>query len=244
MFDVFYYILAGLLGTLNMVLWGVYGDLLVEKFYVRKVLRSLVIGTLWSVFLFFINPNLPLLIVAMAVISLERITTEIYKPLIRSESQDKYKIPSDLKINFGRNLKLFFGLSFIAILIFFVYFIELPINNLYLTIIAGLIVGVGGMVKDAPFEGFDPVKFFRSPAICVAVGILLAFLFPSVSGKYFLLAITGGERIISEFYKKILKGRIPGKFKKTEINKNWERRRRWLLVFYAADLFLFVALAV
>ena len=87
-----------------MILWGLYGDLLVEKFNVLKVFRSILIAILWSILLFIINPNLPLFVVALVVISLERITTEIYKALVRQEDQGKYKIPSDLNIKVNHNL--------------------------------------------------------------------------------------------------------------------------------------------
>jgi hypothetical protein len=44
--------------------------------------------------------------------------------------------------------------------------------------------------------------------------------------------VAGGERIISEFYKKIYKGRIPGKFKQKKFSKVWMRERKKLLVLY------------
>src|SRR4029079_6854784 len=108
-----YHLLFGLLGVCNMILWGLYGDLLVEKFEWFKVLRSIVFALFWSALLFFIHPQLPLFIVALVVICLERITTEIYKLLIRVEDQKKYKIPSDLKINLSKEVKIVLGLLII-----------------------------------------------------------------------------------------------------------------------------------
>ena len=230
------------MGVINMILWGLYGDLLVEKFSFLKILRSISIGILWSILLFIINPDLPLFIVALVVTSLERITTEIYKALIRVEDQNKYKIPSNLHIRLDYKLKLFFGLLLILILGAFVYLVEISINKIYLTLIIGIFIALGGMLKDAPFEGFDLVKFFRSPIVAIIIGILLLILFPTISGKYFLLAIAGGERIISEFYKKIFRGRIPGKFKQKEFNKIWQDKRRLLLFLYALDIIGLVVL--
>lgn len=238
-----YYIFSGLLGVINMILWGLYSDLLIERFSILKIFRSVLIGILWSILLFIINPNLPLFIIALVVISLERITTEIYKALIRLEDQNKYKIPSDLNIRVNRKLKLFFGLLLILILGILIYSIEIPINKIYLTLIIGVFIALSGMLKDAPFEGFDLIKFFRSPIVAVIVGIFLLFLFPDVSGKYFLLAIAGGERIISEFYKKIFRGRIPGKFKQKEFNKTWQDKRKSLLFLYVLDIIGLVFLA-
>lgn len=231
-----YYIFSGLLGISNMILWGIYGDLLVEKFNFVKVLRSVVFGILWSILLFYTNPNLPLFIVALIVISLERITTEIYKALFRVENQDKYKIPSDLNIKLNRKLKLFIGFSLLILLALFVYFCDLSLNKVYLIFIIGILSAIGGALKDAPFEGFDLIKFFRTPLISIVIGILLLIRFPTISGKYFVLAIAGGERIASEFYKKILRGRIPGKFKQVEFNENWKNKRKQLLFLYVADI--------
>ncbi len=237
------YILSGILGVINMILWGLYGDSLVEKIRASKILRSIVIGILWSILLFFINPNLPLLIVALVIISLERITTEIYKALIRVENQNKYKIPSDLNIKINYQLKFVTGVFLILIIGFLIYYIEISMNKIYLTLIIGFIVALGGMLKDAPYEGFDKIKFFRSPLVAIVVGLGINFLFPNIPGKYFLLSITGGERIISEFYKKIFRGRIPGKFKQKEFNKIWVKQRKKLLVLYFIDIIGLIILA-
>ena len=91
-------------------------------------------------------------------------------------------------------------------------------------------------MKDAPFEGFHFIKFLRSPIVALVLGSLISMSYPEISGKYLLLATAGGERMISEFYKKILKGRIPGKFKETRLNGNWRTKRKWLLPFYAASV--------
>ena len=239
----FLYIFAGLLGVVNMIIWGIYGDLLIEKFKLLKVLRSVFIGLAWSVFLFFINSQLPLFIIALVVIALERITTEIYKTLIRVEDQRKYKIPSDLNIMIGRRFKFLFGFVLIFMLGTLIYLIEISISKIYLTLIIGFIIALGGMLKDAPFEGFDTLKFFRSPLIAIIVGVGLLLTFPSLAGKYFLLAVAGAERIVSEFYKKILRGRVPGKFQKKELNTSWQYKRKWLLIPYtlgsACLLYLF-----
>lgn len=230
------YIFSGLLGVSNMIIWGLYGDLLVEKFNWLKILRSVIIGLIWSIFLFLINPYISLFIVALIVISLERITTEIYKALIRIENQGKYKIPSDLKIKWDQKFKLILGLLLIIILGLAIYFIELPLNKICITAIISILIAFGGMLKDAPFENFNLTKFFRTPVVAITVGILLSISFPAISGKYFLLAVAGGERIISEFYKKIFMGRVPGKFNLKEFNEDWKNKRKQLLILYLADI--------
>lgn len=236
------YIFAGLLGVINMILWGLYGDLLVEKFSVLKVFRSLALAVFWSIFIFVISPHLPLFVVALSVISLERITTEIYKALIRVEKQDKYKIPSDLNIKTNQKLKFAIGVFLIVTLGVFIYYIEIPIDKIYLTLAIGFLIAIGGMLKDAPHEGFDKIKFFRSPLVAIVVALGINYLFLNISGKIFVLSVAGGERIISEFYKKIYKGRVPGKFKQKEFSKIWIRKRKKLLVLYFLDIAGLIAL--
>jgi hypothetical protein len=237
-----YYIASGLVGVSNMILWGVYGDLLVERFSFVKIVRTLVLGTAWSIFIFYRHSNLPLFIVALIVICMERITTEIYKALIRVEDQNKYNIPSDLNLKWNRSLKLLLGLLLIFALAVAVYFIEIPLNNISITLIIGLFAALSGMLKDAPYEGFKLLTFFRSPVNSIAVGILITILFPAIGGTFLLLSIAGGERILSEFYKKIFKGRIPGKFKHIELNEYWKVKRKWILVAYIANVIVLVFL--
>lgn len=164
-----------------MILWGVYGDLLVERFDITKVLRSILLGIIRSVVVFLTNPMLPLFVVALVVISLERATTELYKALIRHEDQTKYQIPSDLNIKINQNIKRCIGVLLIILIGILVYTVEIPVANVYLIVIIGFIIALGGMLKDAPYEGFDLIKFFRSPGVAVAVGALLMTLFPSLT---------------------------------------------------------------
>ncbi len=226
------YIFYGLLGVSNMVLWGIYGDLSVEKFELRKVLRSLFFGAFWSCFLYLTDNALPPFVIALSVISLERITTEIYKALIRKEDQSKYLIPSDLKIRFHHVLKKILGVFILAVIAVAIYFVDIAISNIAIIFIVGMFNAIAGAAKDAPYEGFDKIKFFRSPVVSIAMGIFLIYAFPLVTGKFFLLAVAGGERIISEFYKKIFRGKTPGKFKGIVINESWVSERKWILPLY------------
>lgn len=95
------------------------------------------------------------------------------------------------------------------------------------------------MLKDAPKEGFEPITFFRSPLYATLFGLFLLWLFPNLPAKYYVFAVAGGERILSECYKKILNGREPGKFKKKlPIKKGWKHNRWTILPIYTLDLTL------
>lgn len=231
------YLVAGIIGSSNAILWGVYGDLLVEKFEGIKVARSLVIGGFVAIYLYLLNPNLPIFIVTLLVIAFERSLTEIYKALLRREDQSKYQIPSDLNFKLNYGIKFVLGVLLIAFLLATFFVIDFSADNLWLALVGGVIVAIGGAAKDAPYEGFDKLKFWRSPVVGVAFGIFLFTFFKDLPSKYFLIAVPGGERIISESYKKIVKGKIPGKFKSSlKRNKKWLERRKNILYLYGLNV--------
>lgn len=239
------YLLAGTIGISNMVIWGLYGDLLIENFSYKKVLRSFFIGLIFSIYLFWVNSTLPSILVALIVIAFERATTEIYKALIRDERQVKYKIPSDLNIDFPRWIEKTVGVLLILLITYLFKIVNFEINLVVLFLIAAFFPALGGMIKDAPYEGFETLKFFRSPIVVLVVGYLLFRGFPEYSQKYLLFSLWGGERIISEFYKKILNGKIPGKFKRDvrhHIKHVWKEKRRFLLIPYTMTIIALLTL--
>lgn len=239
----FLYILAGFLGVLNMVLWGVYGDLAMEDFKLGKVLRTLGIGFVAAIFVYAENSNLPLFLVALIVITFERATTEIYKALIRNEQQDKYLIPSDLNIKGPIWLKRVIGLMLVVGVMVLYWTFSLELSFWFTAIIAGLVAAFFGMAKDAPYEGFQ-IKFFRSPIVALIVGSGLNYLYPTLNTKYLLFGVWGGERILSECYKKIINGRVAGKFKQVNTPSSWIKERWWVLIPYTVDLVLLGLLMV
>ena len=72
---------------------------------------------------------------------------------------------------------------------------------------SGLSVAIGGAIKDAPYEGFDWVKFARSPAIALVEGATLGHFVPQLTQGYypivFYFTIIGTERVTTEGYKLI-----------------------------------------
>jgi len=227
------YIIAGIAGVINMILWGIYGDLQVETFRLHKVFRSLFFGLFAAVFIFFVDPELSLFIVALSSISIERLLTEVFKALIRTEDQGKYRIPSDLGFNIPIVLKRVFGVVFLTTVFTLIYYLEFTLNPLIVISAAGFLVAFAGMAKDAPYEGFFLFKFFRSPIITFLIGLPFLAYYGNISSIILFLSIIGGERIISEFYKKILCGKIPGKFRDDLLlNHNWKQARKKLLPLY------------
>ena len=60
----------------------------------------------------------------------------------------------------------------------------------------------------------------------------------------YMRPLAGGERIVSEFYKKIYRGRIPGKFKIKKINKSWIKERKKILYLYFLNIIGLLTLIV
>lgn len=244
MMQFFFYLLAAALGVMNMVLWGVYGDLVVEKFQIFKILRSFIFAFLAAILLYFYCSNTNLFLVSLSAIAIERLATEIYKALIRKEDQSKYSIPSDLSFKQNIWLKRLLALVIYAFFVYFVLFIDFNLNYYLVIFLAGFVTAMGGMMKDAPYEGFEKLKFFRSPFLAMVAGLILLFRFDNPDPKIFTLAIFGFERILSEFYKKIYNGKIPGKFSKKITKNSWwlENRKRLVLPSYIANIILLISM--
>lgn len=81
--------------------------------------------------------------------------------------------------------------------------------NILAGLLGGLIVAIGGAVKDSPHEGFQPLTFVRSIWVAGIGGVLSTLV-----TKDFLPALCVAvcfERLSVEGYK-IVRGKTPGKF--------------------------------
>jgi hypothetical protein len=81
--------------------------------------------------------------------------------------------------------------------------------NVFMGFLAGTITSLGGALKDCPYEGFYPLKFFRSITVGTLGGITSIY-FTGNPILAFTFAI-GFERMIVECYK-IIRAQRPGKF--------------------------------
>ncbi len=180
-------LIVGLAVGLHNATWGMYKDAPHEGFswatYFRSVIAGVIYGPLVARF-FDLDMTLlgNMLILFGATYSLERITMEVYKTFIRVEDQSKYFIPMQLSV-FGKPVKsygarLFFGFLYVAILLLIsigMYYLNEAhqsgkINwNPWLLLLPcsvfGWVSAFGGAWKDAPIEGFETFKFFRSPGV-------------------------------------------------------------------------------
>jgi hypothetical protein len=236
------YILAGLIGTTNIVCWGVYGDLLGERFSILKVLRTLFIGLFWSIMLFWWDPTITLFLVALCVIGLERLTTFVYKNFIRKQGTKKYRLPSNIGFSWSRFLRRLVGVALIIALGLFLFKVNVPENYLALILGAGFFLAVLGYTKDFALERLDKSKFFRSPIAALMVGLFLVVFYPALPGKIFLLAVIGGEAILTGFYRKVLRKGLPTKFSGQKEDPSWQKSRKFLLIGYFFNFLLLYCL--
>ena len=171
--------------------WGMYKDAPHEGFtrgkYLRSLLLSALIGPLVGV-VFRVAPvdAASALILFGCIYSMERAILEAWKTFFRAEDQSKYTIPMQLAV-FGKTVKshgarmgfgvLYLGAIFGGLALLSRYHPAPGTSPLFLAVTIGALGGwysaFGGAWKDAPIEGFQLFKFFRSPLIAASFSYLL-----------------------------------------------------------------------
>jgi len=172
--------------------WGMYKDAPHEGFTWRKYGRSIALGTLLGPAAAAVA-GLDATRAAGAVVlfglvyAVERALVEFYKTFVREEDQSKYTIPMQFAV-FGKPVQdrarrwtVAAGVAAVALLLGFgtakLDAASLPLPVLLLIgSAAGWVSAIGGAWKDAPIEGFETLKFFRSPAITGTYAFLISRL--------------------------------------------------------------------
>lgn len=222
-------IVVGLLAGLHASIWGMYKDAPHEGFTWRTFFRSTVVGLIVAPVLARILA-LPLdgpgdwVVLFGCTYAIERALAEIYKTFIRIEDQSKYFIPMQLSV-FGKPVKsygarLLVGACYVAILMAVVYAVSrLDASGIRLSwpvtvLIAsafGWISAFGGAWKDAPLEGFETLKFFRSPAMAASFAAAMTVLTDRL--LLITLCAIGFTIATTESYKTFFRLHVPrGKF--------------------------------
>ncbi|MBI92557.1 MAG: hypothetical protein CME05_05005 [Gemmatimonadaceae bacterium] len=226
-------------------LWGAFKDSPYEGLKPKTFPRSIYFNVVIFLVLYFVPPfdarvqALSLFQLFFLTMGLERFLAEIYKGFFRTEDQDKYFVPSRITF-FGTHvasdlLRYGTGVVIVAV-VFAVTWIDITVESFVaVTITAyatGLLVSLGGAYKDAPFEGFMPLKFQRS-------GFVLALLSPvfyfsnnpaAPISLGFLIYMNGGlERFVVEYYKTYIQRNMSGKFRPDleRVQKHLDERERY-----------------
>lgn len=187
-------VFIGLCAGAHIATWGMYKDSPHEGFTWPKYFRSISVGGFVGLMIYLVT-NIDLSSAGNRVLmfgscyALERALVEFWKTFIRTEDQSKYFIPSEFHV-FGRIVKdpkerilIAVGVvAFVLAVAYGVYYLEqsgMTLPPLLVILVAGSAGGwisaFGGAWKDAPIEGFETFKFFRSPGIAAFYGFLVSF---------------------------------------------------------------------
>jgi len=220
--------ITSIISGLYTSLWGAFKDSPYEGFKPKTFPRSIYFHVAIFMPLYFAPffsekfQQLGLVQIFFLIMGLERFLAEIYKGFFRTEDQQKYFVPSRITF-FGRHvesdlLRYVVGTVIVAIVFAFLL-VELPMVSFWAYLATayatGCIVALGGAYKDAPFEGFQPLKFQRSGVVLAVLSPLFYFLgdpeHPVALG--FLIYMNGGlERFSVEYYKTYIQRNMSGKF--------------------------------
>ena len=240
------YLLIGLTSGLIAASITSYKDAPWENFLWKKFIRSIIVGGMVGIALFFLNmqgiftvhnPGLLLLII----FPIERLIGETYKGFFRRTTHAEFKY---LFINYHIPYERFAvkmtagALFLVAATLLLALSIHLsgvlldsslqPIySGALVGLMAGTLIAIGGGLKDSQFEGFQIRKFFRSPLAGMAAGvILIAFTsHPAI----LLLSAMGLERITVEFYKTYYTRKVRGIFEGQKPKYEAWLKKRWVL---------------
>lgn len=185
------YLVAAIIGALaglHISTWGMYKDAPHEGFTWPKYFRSTFVGTTLGIAAHFFTgwdlrePAARFVFFGL-IYCLERAATEFWKYFIREEDQSKYFIPMQFGImgkpmkNPWKRIPIGLLIALCCVGVFFAiraleqrfasrvpsWLVALTIGSLF-----GWISAFGGAWKDAPVEGFETFKFFRSPGVAIA----------------------------------------------------------------------------
>ena len=243
-------------------LWGAFKDSPWEGFKPRTFPRSILFSLAIYALLLAVPElrgrvaGLGLVPLFFVVMGLERFLTELYKGCFRQEPQEKYFVPSELTLLGrpvpSRALRAAAGAVLVAAVVA-VLFVGIPVTGFfgYLVVayLTGLLVSGGGAWKDAPFEGFQTLKFLRSGLALAVASPLFYWLRPPGEPVALgvLIYMNGGlERFLVEYYKTYIQRNMSGKFR-PDLPRVETRRREelhigaWALILAVAVTAFFEA---
>jgi len=252
----------GIAAGLHTGTWGMYKDAPHEGFRWPRYFRSTLVAAVGALLIWrlFALPDGPAGFLALfgVTYAAERALTEFYKTFVRQQSQSKYTIPMQFAV-FGRpvrsrGLRLLAGMGHVAVVLVViggVRWIDGATTAAPWWLRAALVGSLGGWVsafggawKDAPIEGFQLFKFFRSPGIALLWSLLLGALTDDL-----LLVTFGGlgyTIATIETWKTFFFPSVPrGKFadKPVLFPQHLTFRRRFVPVYVAIWLTVLTALA-
>lgn len=252
----------GALAGLHTATWGMYKDAPHEGFTWFRYFRSPMVACVMALIAYLVakpdlsRPGQVVLFFGLVYV-LERGAIEFWKTFLRDEDQSKYFIPMQFavfgEVIQGKTQRLLIGFP-MALVIVFVFLgvhwisrrigppggVSMAIVFLVMSI-SGWISAFLGAWKDAPVEGFETLKFFRSPVAAGVYGVLLA---PFTTSYLLVVCAALGFTIATlETYKTFFFPSKPrGKFAgKPILYPDMLERRRPFAILYAGIWALMIA---
>jgi hypothetical protein len=155
--------------------------------YFRSALLSAVLAAAWQARVGFDlgSAGARVVLFGLTYVS-ERGLVELYKTFLREEDQSKYFIPMQLhvmgRVVHSRRVRWAVAAAWVIVVIL-IGWVLLGLERVSLAPVAvvlligslgGWLSAFGGAFKDAPVEGFETLKFFRSPLIALGWAVLVA----------------------------------------------------------------------
>lgn len=246
-------VLIGLAAGLHSSTWGMYKDAPHEGFAWFKYFRSTFIALLIAAPVYAItgyDPGTPggAMMLFGLIYAVERAIAESYKSFFREEDQSKYTIPMQLAVLGrpvqSRGARWLVGAAYVGIMVGGVYGLvraqaawpQLGTRTWIVVLgsLGGWFSAFGGAWKDAPIEGFQTLKFFRSPAMAAGYALLLSHVTHDVAAV--VIASEGFVIATTETYKTFFfPSRPRGKFAdKPVLFPEMLQQRRWFVPLYVA----------
>ena len=244
---------VGLLAGVHAATWGMYKDAPHEGFSARKYARSPVLGVVIGILaqaLTGLDPYTArgLVLLFGMVYAVERALAEVYKTFLREEDQSKYFIPMQFhvlgRVVQSRAARWLVGALYTAGLLGLIAGVATLDQRsaapralatvLLVGSAGGWISAFGGAWKDAPAEGFQTLKFIRSPALAALFAAWLSTLTRDL--VLVTLAATGFTVAATETYKTFCFPSTPrGKFSGMPVRypDMLRRRQRFVPVYLA-----------
>jgi len=261
-------LLTGLFAGLHTSTWGMYKDSPHEGFSWGKYFRSTIASFIFAPFVWHITElkGDESLTFAATIFLLwgttyvtERAVMEIWKTFLRTENQSKYFIPMQLHVlgrvvesKRDRLIAAFFyvgGIAAVGWLLVNLWRSHQAGNldwNPYIILlflsVGGWVSAFGGAWKDAPIEGFETFKFFRSPAVAyfwawVAANLTDNFVVITCCSLGFTIACI--ETYKTFFFPSRPRGKFQGK--PILFPEMMSKRQYFIPIFLAAWIFLIIA---
>lgn len=226
-------VLIGALAGAHASTWGMYKDAIHEGFTWPKYSRSILVGAgvglvLEAALRFELSGPAAWFVFFGLVYATERLLLELWKGYIREEDQSKYFIPMQFGV-LGKPVKnravrysVLAGVLVVLVAsVWGVVALQRAVPNLpsWLVLVTigafgGWLTAFGGAWKDAPVEGFETLKFFRSPLISLFWAIVVAiftdsWLYIGVAGAGYSVATI--ETYKTFFFPSKPRGKFAGK---------------------------------